>query len=190
MIPFAEAAQQLACVHLSEARLLKRVLSRSLRAWRTASQQDDWGIGEISFTQKDIDDVLNEIALSRSWLSADDVSDNMGVDPDVFLNWVERGLIKPVIVYNKKPYLKACEIEKFSAKYIFDHEARKLLDISWQRLLGYIRRGKLKPVAGPNLDESTSYLLLRKKVERLARHQKKRKSSVFLNICETQSQYI
>ena len=176
MIPWTEAAQQLACVHLSGVRLMKRVLSDRLRAWHAASQQDDWGIGEISFLQKDIDAIFSEIARSRSWLSADIVSNSLGIEPEVFLIWVERGLIKPVIVYNQKSYFKTREFENFSTKYIFDYQARNLLDIGWPRLLGYIRRGKLKPVAGPGLDESTSYLLLRNQVTRLARHWWKGKS--------------
>ncbi|MCX6077946.1 MAG: TniQ family protein [Chloroflexi bacterium] len=190
MIPLTEAAQQLACVHLSEVHLIKRVLSDRLHAWHAASQQDDWGIGGISFLQKDIDAIFSEIARSRNWLSDDIVSNSIGIDPDVFLTWVERGIIKPIIVYNKINYFKTREFEDFSAKYIFDYEARKLLDINWKRLLGYIRRGKLKPVAGPGLDDSPSYLLLRNQVLRLARHLLKRKPSVFLTISETQSHYL
>jgi predicted site-specific integrase-resolvase len=174
LITLAEAAQQLACVHLNEARLLTRILSRNLRAWRGPSQQDDWGVGAISFTQKDIDALLNEIALSKGWLSADEVSADWGVDEAVFLNWIERGLIKPVIIYNGQPYLKPREIQNFSAQFIFDREAKDLLGISWPRLLGYIRRGKLTPLAGPGLDGCVRYLLPRKKVERLAKRLEKR----------------
>jgi hypothetical protein len=190
LISLAEAARQLDCVHLNEARLLKRVLTRSLYAWRSPLQQDDWGLAELSFTQKDIDATLNEVALSRDWHSADDVSAHMGVEEDVFLGWIERCLLKPVIVYNRLPYLKAREIVNFYTKYIFDNEALKLLDISWRRLLDYIRRGRLKRVDGHDLDGCPRYLLLRKKVEQLARRLQKRKSSVCLSICETQTQYI
>lgn len=190
LISLAEAARQLDCVHLTEARLLKRVLTRSLSAWRSLLQQDDWGVREIAFTQKDIDATLIEVALSRNWHSADDISLHMGVGEGVFLGWIERGLLKPIIVYNGLPYLKAREIENFYTKYIFDNEALKLLDISLRRLLGYIRRGRLKPVAGPYQDGCTHYLLLRKRVVQLARRLERRKSWVCLNICETQTQYI
>ena len=190
LISLAEAARQLDCIRLNEARLLKRILADSLHAWRSPRQRDDWRMEAISFTQQDIDEILKEAALSKGWLSADEVSANLGVEEDIFLGWIERDLLKPVIVYNGEPYLKPREIEKFSAKYIFDHEALELLDMNWRRFLGYIRRGGLKPVAGPGLDDCPRYLLLRKKVEQLARRRQKRKSLVCLNISETQSQYI
>jgi hypothetical protein len=64
MIPCTEAVQQLACVHLTGVHLIKRVLSGRLHAWHAASQQDDWGIGGISFLQRDIDAIFSEIACS------------------------------------------------------------------------------------------------------------------------------
>lgn len=174
LISLAEAARQLDCIHLNEARLLKLVLSQNLPAWRSPLQHNDWGVGEISFTQKDLDAVLKEVALSRNWHSAENISAQMGVEESVFLGWIERGLLTPFIVYNGQPYLKAREIENFSTDYIFGPEAQKLLNISWRRLLGYIRRGKLPLASGPEMDESPRYLLPRKKVEQLARHLQKR----------------
>lgn len=190
LISLAEAARQLDCIRINEARLLKRILADSLHAWRSPRKRDDWRMEAISFTQQDIDEILKEAALSKGWLSADEVSANLGVEEDIFLGWIERDLLKPVIVYNGEPYLKPSEIEKFLAEYIFDPEALELLDMSWRRFLGYIRRGGLKPVAGPDLDDCPRYLLLRKKVEQLARRLQKRKSLVCLNISETQSHYI
>lgn len=76
----------------------------------------------------------------------------MGVEEDIFLGWIERGFLKPVIVYNGEPYLKEREVERFLAEYIFDYEAQKLLGFTRQRFAGYLRRGKHKPVAGPELD--------------------------------------
>jgi hypothetical protein len=174
LISLIEVARQLDCIQLNEARLLKRLISSNLRAWRSPMQRDDWGVSAISFSQKEIDTFLNEFARSKDWLSAEDLSADLGVDEAVFQGWVERGLIEPVIIYNGQPYFKPAEIQKFSTQYIFDHEAWVLLGITWTRLLGYIRRGKLAPVAGPELDGYFRYLLPRKKVERLAARLEKR----------------
>jgi hypothetical protein len=174
LIVLSEAAQQLACLHLNEASLLKRIYARALHAWRSPTQREDWGLGMISFTQNDIDTLLNEIACSKGWLSADEVSAEMGVDEAVLVSWSERGLIKPAIIYNGQPYFKPSEIQEFNARYIFDRDARDLLGITWARLLGYIKRGKLPPLAGPDLDGCSRYLLPRKKVEHLAARLAKR----------------
>jgi hypothetical protein len=53
------------------------------------------------------------------------------------------------------------------------YQARDLLGISNRRLMGYIRRGNLVPIAGPDLDGCYIYLFPLRKVERLARHLQK-----------------
>lgn len=172
-IRLADAAEQLACVHLDEARLLQLTVSRKLQAWRCPSQHLAWDCGEISFTRKDLDLLMRQRAKEKGWISAENAAFALKVEDDVFLGWIARGFLKTVASYNGQLYLKQKYFDQFRAEHIFFNRARDLLGITTQRMMGYVRRGKLVPIAGPGLDGCYTYLFPLRKVEMLARHLQK-----------------
>jgi hypothetical protein len=166
------AAQQLECVHLDEAKLLGLVLSHQLAAYRSFLQQRCWECGEISFRQKDLDALMDSVASQKEWIAAEKAAFRVCVEDTVFLAWIDRGLLKPVAVYNEQPYLKQNEIDRFLSQYIFFEEAMRLLGVTFRPMMNYIQCGTLIPVAGPGVDGCDRYLLLRSKVESLAKRLK------------------
>lgn len=96
----------------------------------------------------------------------------------MFLGWVERGLLKTVASYNGQLYLKQKDFDEFRGEHIFFNQARDLLGITTRRMMGYIRRGKLVPIAGSDLDGCYTYLFPLRNVERLAKHLQKNSSLV------------
>ncbi len=185
LVSLADAAQQLSCVRFDEARLIQLVVSHKLRSWRSSAQQKSWACNEISFTRKNLDMLMSQNAKEEAWISAEDAAFDLKVEDDVFLGWIARGLLKTVASYNGQPYLKQKDFDQFRAEHIFFYDARDLLGITNRRLMGYVRRGDLAPIAGPDLDGCYTYLFPLRKVERLARHlqklQQKRISAVTPN---------
>ncbi|MCX6983605.1 MAG: TniQ family protein [Lentisphaerae bacterium] len=184
LISLADAAQQLSCVHFDEARLIQLVISHKLRSWRSSTQQKSWACNEISFLRKDLDVLMSQKAKEKGWISAEDAAFDLKFEDEIFLGWIARGLLKTIASYNGQPYLKQKDFDQFRAEHIFFYEARDLLGISTRRLMGYVRRGKLAPIAGPDLDGCYIYVFPLRKVERLARHlqklQQKRGSATIL----------
>lgn len=170
LVSLADAAQQLSCIHFDEARLLQLVVSHELRSWRSPAQQKSWACNEISFTRKDLDVLMRQNAKEEGWISAENAALDLKIEDEIFLGWIARGLLRPVAFYNGQPYLKQKDFDQFRAEHIFFYEARDLLGISNRRLMGYVRRGNLAPIAGPDLDGCYTYLFPLRKVERLARH--------------------
>lgn len=101
---------------------------------------------------------MSQNAREKAWISAEDAAFDLKVKDEVFLGWIERGLLKTVASYNEQSYLKQKDFDQFRAEHIFFHEARDLLGISNRRLMGYVRRGKLTPSAGPDLDGCHTFL--------------------------------
>lgn len=173
LVSLADAAQQLSCFRFDEVRLIQLVVSHKLRSWRSSSQQKSWACNEISFTRKNLDMLMSQNAKEEEWISAEDAAFDLKVEDDVFLGWIARGLLKTIASYNGHPYLKQKDFDQFRAEHICFYEARDLLGISNRRLLGYVRRGTLAPIAGPGLDGCFTYLFPLRKVERLAKHLQK-----------------
>lgn len=173
LVSLADAAEQLSCIQIDEARLFKLTVSRKLQAWRSSSQQQSWACNEISFTRKDLDLLMRQSANEKGWISAEDAAFDLKVEDDVFLGWIARGFLKTTDSYNGHPYLKQKDFDQFCEEYIFFNQARDLLGITTRRMMGYIRRGKLAPIAGPDLDGCHAYVLPLRKVKKLARHLQK-----------------
>jgi hypothetical protein len=187
LVNLADAAEQLSCVRFDEARLLQLTLSRKLQAWRSSSQQQSWACSEISFTRKDLNLLMRQCAKEKGWISAENAAFDLSVEDDVFLGWVERGLLKTVASYNGQLYLKQKDFDEFRGEHILFIQARDLLGITTRRMMGYIRRGKLVPIAGPDLDGCYAYFFRLRNVERLAKHLQKNSSRVDTRCSTVQS---
>ncbi len=173
LVSLADATQQLSCVRFDEARLIQLVVSHKLCSWRSSSQQKSWACNEISFTRKDLDMLMSQNAKEEAWISVEEAAFDLRVENEVFLGWIARGVLKTVASYNGQSYLKQKHFDQFRAEHIFFYEARDLLGISNRRLMGYVRRGNLVPIAGPDLDGCYTYVFPLRKVERLAKHLQK-----------------
>ena len=101
--------------------------------------------------------LMRQSANEKGWISAENAAFDLTVGDDVFLGWVERGLLKTVASYNGQLYLKQKDFDEFRGEHIFFNQARDLLGITTRRMMGYIRRGKLVPIAGPDLDGCYTY---------------------------------
>lgn len=117
--------------------------------------------------------LMRQNAKEEGWISAENAALDLKIEDEIFLGWIDRRLLKPVAFYNGQPYLKQKDFDPFRAEHIFFYQARDLLGISNRRLMGYIRRGNLVPIAGPDLDGCYIYLFPLRKVERLARYLQK-----------------
>ena len=116
---------------------------------------------------------MTQNAKEKEWISAEDAAFGLKVEDEVFLGWIARGLLTTVASYNGQFYLKQKDFDKFRAEHIFFNQARDLLGITTRRLMGYVHRGNLVPIAGPDLDGCYAYVFPLRKVERLASHLQK-----------------
>ena len=94
----------------------------------------------------------------------------------MFLGWIERVFLKTVASYNGQLYLKQKDIDEFRGEHIFFNQARDFLAITTRRMMGYIRRRRLVPIAGPYLDGCYTYLFPLRNMERLANRLQKNSS--------------
>ncbi|MEM9954184.1 MAG: helix-turn-helix domain-containing protein [Chloroflexota bacterium] len=157
------ATKMLSIVGLNMADLLRLVMIGSVKTYLPESV--DLQIHNLLFRVKDIKARIHNTLQSNGWVDRRYIANKMGVKMTVVSKWIAVGLIGVDQTYASKMYFSQSKIDEFVAKHMFTREAARQLNLNELTIQKWVRKGRLHPVSGPDIDGRMRYLFKRNEIE-------------------------
>ena len=102
---------------------------------------------------------IDIIQNQNGWVDREYVAKRFSVKITVISQWVEAGIIHPIVKHASKHYFSRNRIEDFRARYVFTEEAAKILGVGILTVQKWARRQRIHAISGPGIDDCHRYLL-------------------------------
>ena len=115
--------------------------------------------GELLFDKALVREYIDIIQNQNGWVDREYVAKRFSVKITVISQWVEAGIIHPIVKHASKHYFSRNRIEDFRARYVFTEAAAKILGVGILTVQKWARRQRIHAISGPGIDDCHRYLL-------------------------------
>ncbi|MCA9933748.1 MAG: helix-turn-helix domain-containing protein [Ardenticatenaceae bacterium] len=164
LVSITYASQMLSCYGYNYVKVLRFVLESKIPCfWGTAQDQD---LSNLQINKQNVKKNLQKLRENQPYVSRLALARRMGVKINTVKRWIERGLI-PKNGELDESHLDRDDVEFFLLNHVFSDRAADLLGLTLLATQKWARKGRLKAVSGPGVDDCHRYLFRLKDVWRL-----------------------
>ena len=152
------AAKLVSVVGQRAVHVLRAVVEGKLQPF-SAISPEEVEPGELLFDKALVREYIDIIQNQNGWVDREYVAKRFSVKITVISQWVEAGIIHPIVKHASKHYFSRNRIEDFRARYVFTEAAAKILGVGILIVQKWARRQRIDAISGPGIDDCHRYLL-------------------------------